>query len=99
LCAAAAGVCGLQALQWLTGVLGDGPLTVAGQPGGAVTAEIDAALVTSARVIVQPGDTLWSIARRVQPTGDVRPLVSRLDALRDGRPLQAGETIVIPARA
>ena len=31
-------------------------------------------------VVVRPGDTFWTIARRVQPTGDVRPLVDRLVA-------------------
>src|SRR4051812_31796716 len=29
-------------------------------------------------VVVQPGDTLWSIARRLQPEGDVRVTVQRL---------------------
>ena len=32
----------------------------------------------SAVVVVQPGDTLWAIARRIQPTGDIRPLVDEL---------------------
>ena len=31
-------------------------------------------------VVGAPGDTYWSIARRLQPTGDVRPLVDRLAA-------------------
>ena len=29
-------------------------------------------------VVVQPGDTMWTIARTVQPDGDVRPLVDAL---------------------
>ena len=92
LCAAALVALSWQGLHWLTGMSGDGPLTVAGQP----VSNLDTALVTSKRIIVQPGDTLWSIARRAQPTGDVRPLVSQLNAHRDGRPLQAGETIILP---
>lgn len=46
--------------------------------------------------VVQPGDTLWTLARRAQPTGDLRPLVGRLAAAQDGQPLQAGQRIVLP---
>ena len=46
--------------------------------------------------VVQPGDTLWGIARVLQPVGDVRPLVGQLDAARGGRALQAGERLVLP---
>src|SRR5689334_20227670 len=70
LCAAAVVMGAWQGLHRLTGVLGDGPLTVAERPAGKVARALDLDLVTSRRVIVQPGDTLWSIARRVQPTGD-----------------------------
>ncbi len=30
--------------------------------------------------VVRPGDTLWTIAERVDPTGDPRPLVAQLAA-------------------
>jgi nucleoid-associated protein YgaU len=90
LCAAAVVALGWAGLHRLTGPSGDGPLTVAGQP-----VSINAALATQTRVIVQPGDTLWTIARRAQPTGDIRPLVSRIEAQRHGRPLQVGETLHI----
>ena len=46
--------------------------------------------------VVQPGDTLWTLARRAQPTGDVRPLVGRLSAAQDGRALRPGQRIVLP---
>lgn len=46
--------------------------------------------------VVQPGDTLWSIARNVQPDGDVRPLVDRLMAVNGGAALEVGERIVVP---
>jgi hypothetical protein len=78
-------------LHRLTGPSGDGPLTVAGQP----VSEINATLATHTHVIVQPGDTVWTIARRARPTGDIRPLVSTIEAKRHGRPLQVGETIQI----
>lgn len=46
--------------------------------------------------LAAPGDTLWSIARRAQPTGDIRPLVDAMAAQRRGRPLQVGERIEVP---
>jgi len=47
-------------------------------------------------VIVEPGDTLWSIARGLQPTGDVRPLVNRIAELNGGHSLSAGQTLMLP---
>lgn len=47
-------------------------------------------------VVVAPGDTLWSIARRLQPTGDVRPLVDRLAAANGGPAIAAGDRLVVP---
>ncbi len=79
-------------LHQLTGTPGDGPLTVAGRPVSVLHPQ----LVSQTTDIVQPGDTLWSLARRAQPTGDIRPLVAQLDAQRDGRPLQVGESVAIP---
>lgn len=45
--------------------------------------------------VVQPGDTLWSIARDFVPEGDIRPLVDRLAAARGNTPLQPGEAVVL----
>jgi hypothetical protein len=47
--------------------------------------------------VVEPGDTLWSIARRVAPGRDPRPVVDRLieaNNVRGG--LQAGQELSIP---
>jgi hypothetical protein len=44
-------------------------------------------------VVVQPGDSAWSIARRLQPTGDIRPLVDRLVERTGGGVLRAGERL------
>jgi hypothetical protein len=49
------------------------------------------------QVTVEAGDTLWSIARRVQPTGDVRPLVDQLLATYGSAPLQPGQQVAVPA--
>lgn len=42
---------------------------------------------------VRPGDSLWAIARRLQPTGDVRPLVDQLAERNGGSTLQAGQRL------
>jgi LysM repeat protein len=47
-------------------------------------------------VIVKPGDTLWSIARKLQPTGDIRPLVDRIAKINNGHSLIAGQALVLP---
>jgi Tfp pilus assembly protein FimV len=70
---------------------GGGPLT-ASEPAPARLASTTG----GGAYLVQPGDTLWALARRIQPTGDVRPLVERLSAARHGAPLQAGERITLP---
>jgi len=72
-----------------------GASSPAGERGaGAPAAAHDAAV----RVYtVRPGDTLWGIASRLQPQGDVRPLVQRLSAEVDGRPLTVGEQLTIRA--
>jgi hypothetical protein len=46
--------------------------------------------------VVQPGDTLWTIARSLQPSGDVRRLVDALAAQRHGAALQVGERVALP---
>lgn len=48
-------------------------------------------------VVVQSGDTLTSIAHRVQPTGDVSALVDRLARSHGPAPLQPGERLVVTA--
>ena len=46
---------------------------------------------------VQPGDTLWSIARSLQPEGDVRPLVHGLqDVNGGGAGLSVGQVLMVP---
>jgi nucleoid-associated protein YgaU len=43
--------------------------------------------------VVQPGDTLWSIAERLRPGADVRPLVDELAARAGGADVSAGDRI------
>ena len=46
-------------------------------------------------VVVESGDTLWSVAREAVPSGEIAPLVASLDAERGGAPLRVGEVIVV----
>ncbi len=46
-------------------------------------------------VVVRPGDTFWSIARDLQPSGDIRPLVDRLVAAHGSTAIAPGDRISI----
>lgn len=70
------------------GALGGGPLAAPEAPTGRGG-------VPAAVYVVQPGDTYWTIARRLQPSGDVRGLVDRLSADHAGAPLQPGEQLAV----
>lgn len=85
--AALLAACAVWTQAGAAGHAGDGPLAV---PGGPAIPAAEHAWV------VQPGDTLWEIARRVQPAGDIRPLVDELDAQTHGRPLEVGERLTLP---
>jgi len=52
-------------------------------------------VTTGATHLVRPGDTLWSIARSIQPTGDVRNLVDQLADRAGSGPLVAGRSLQI----
>jgi hypothetical protein len=55
--------------------------------------------VPAASVVVQPGDTLWSIATRVAPRTDPRVTVQRIID-RNGLPdaaVEAGQVLVLPS--
>jgi hypothetical protein len=67
------------------GALGGGPLAAPETPAGRGGA--------AAVYVVQPGDTYWSIARNLQPSGDVRALVDKLSSQHGGAPLQPGEQL------
>ena len=53
-------------------------------------------LNSGSSVIVKPGDTLWSIARQLQPAGDIRPLVDRIAKMNNGHSLIAGQALLLP---
>jgi hypothetical protein len=45
---------------------------------------------------VRPGDTLWTIAERVDPSADPRPLVAQLSAQTGSDTVVPGERIILP---
>jgi hypothetical protein len=48
------------------------------------------------QVVVQPGDTLWSIAQHALPGHDVRPVVDALVRTLGTSTVVAGETVSVP---
>ena len=43
--------------------------------------------------VVEPGDTVWSIARQYRPEGDIRPFVDTIVALNGGSELLVGQRV------
>lgn len=53
------------------------------------------------QIVVEPGDTLWAVARRVAPERDPRELVSQIRRLNDlpTAALKVGQQLLLPAAA
>ena len=76
---------------------GGEPSSAAGAPSPTSAAAASAAGVAApATVVVQPGDTLWTIAAAAAPDVDVRITVDQLVALNGGAPIVAGQELVLP---
>jgi len=61
-------------------------------------AHLATAAASGTTYTVALGDTLWSIANRIAPGRDPRPVIDRLQAANHLHgPLQAGQTLIIPA--
>ena len=61
------------------------------------TSTTDTRSLDAVVVVVQPGDTLWSIATWLDPGADPRRLVDELSDLTGSTTLQPGQRLVIPA--
>ncbi|HEY5025820.1 MAG TPA: LysM peptidoglycan-binding domain-containing protein [Acidimicrobiales bacterium] len=62
-------------------------------PGTALAGE---RVIAHQPYVVQRGDTLWSIAVRLDPTGDPRPVVAKLEAETGGPDVVPGEQLTLP---
>ena len=76
--------------------VGSGALASLAPAPPAASAGAARASAGASSVLVRPGDTMWSIARRIQPHGDVRALVDQLVAANGSSSLQAGDRVVVP---
>ena len=55
--------------------------------------------VPAAMVVVEPGQTLWDLAAKANPNGDIRTTVDdimRHNSIESAGGLQAGDTIAVP---
>jgi hypothetical protein len=83
---------GAQAL--LSGRTAAGAAGISPAPAAApVSGAIEGAAVEGSSYVVQPGDTLWSIAVAMQPDGDIRELVDRLADRNGGAGVQVGQRL------
>jgi hypothetical protein len=69
-----------------------------GGSGGAshTTGSASAAQIHGSSYVVRAGDTLWSIAERVDPSGDPRPLVAQMASELGSYNVVPGELVTIP---
>ena len=91
-------VAGLLAVLVLAGLVSGSRALLAplAEPASAGPVASAAATGGSVSVVVRPGDTFWTIARRAEPRGDIRPLVDQLVAAHGSSSLRPGDTITIP---
>jgi hypothetical protein len=88
---------GIATLAVVAGVwLGAGSLVALRPAPAAGQAAAGASLVAGRSYVARPGDTLWGIASRLDPTADPRPIVAELAGQLDGKVLQPGDRLVLP---
>ena len=64
-------------------------------------AESGVAASAITQITVQPGESLWAVARRIAPQHDPRDVVAQLRRLNDltGSQLQVGQQLLLPSAA
>ncbi len=81
-------------------VVGLAALAMAGKAGAALGGSplaVPERHPAASQSVVRPGDSLWSIAARLEPGHDPRPVVDALTAARGGEPLVPGEVVTLPS--
>jgi hypothetical protein len=85
--------------RFVAAAVGLGLVVVAGQASAALggsslaPAERRSQVVHVERIVVEPGDTLWAIAKRLAPDADPRTVVDALAQARGTTAVVPGETI------
>jgi hypothetical protein len=86
------------------GVLGPATRIVLAERAAVPAAELDTpttlrgqALVAGGTYIAQRGDTLWTVARALQPSGDLTEVLRRLIRLNGGSSLAVGQRVLLPS--
>ena len=72
-----------------------------GRANSQATPTAGEAPVSVEQITVQPGESLWAVARRIAPDNDPREVIGqirRLNRLQDSQ-LQAGQQLLLPAAA
>lgn len=71
----------------------------AGPLGRIVAGESGPRLASRSSYVVRQGDTLWSIAQRVAPGEDPRPLVDAIVSVNgvDAAAIDPGQTLLVPS--
>lgn len=88
---------GAATLAVLAGLwFGVGTLASAAHPVRIVTISGEVPAGSSMAYVARPGDTLWSIAERVEPGSDPRALVDELQSQLRGQLLQPGDRLLLP---
>jgi hypothetical protein len=83
----------------LLGVVVTGLLVALALPWGGGQSRFSASGATLAHhavYVVQPGDSLWSIAQRLDPSGDPRPIVDQLTGQTGSSTVVPGEHLLLP---
>lgn len=62
---------------------------------GPASATFEARPIAEVQVLVQPGDTVWSIAEGLAAGGDVRPVVDAIVAANGGADLVVGQRLEV----
>ena len=72
-----------------------GSLTEASPSSAPEPVEVSPVPVAGQRYVVQPGDTLWSIAAELAPGDDLRPVVDALRAANGDAVLEVGDVLTL----
>ena len=73
-----------------------GPASVAAASSAAAAVAAPAAVVSGIQYIIQPGDTLWSLAERFHATKGIASYVDDLVEANGGATIQPGQLITLP---